>query len=89
MESTQIHPNSRIARIQAVNMFEGLDEHQEYDPEVLSSLSSWANKVHVKTPKTMKAGRTQVSKDDTIIVRNNKDADAACNIIPAFPRDKK
>ena len=69
-------------------MFEGLDEHQEYDPEVLSTLSNWANKVHVNIPKTIKAGHTQISKDDTIIVRNNKDADADCNIMAALPRDK-
>ena len=29
----QVHPNSRVARIQAVNKFGGLAEHQEYDPE--------------------------------------------------------
>ena len=55
----QDQPSSRDARIHAITKFEGLNEQQEYDPEVLSASSSWASKVHVKAPKHAKASRTQ------------------------------
>ena len=54
----QVRLDSRIARIHEINALDGLNEEHEYDPEVLSALSSWANKVHIKAPKNAKVSRT-------------------------------
>ena len=40
--------------INDVNRFNGLDETQDYDPDVLASLNSWAHEVHVAPSKVKK-----------------------------------
>ena len=48
----RIQRKIRLGPINAVNKFRGLEESQEYDPEVLKSLNSWAHAVNATAPKT-------------------------------------
>ena len=41
--------------INAMNRFNGLDENQDYDPDVLASLNSWAHEVRVAPAKVKKS----------------------------------
>ena len=45
---------STLGPINAVNRFNGLDENQDYDPDVLASLNSWAHEVRVAPSKVEK-----------------------------------
>ena len=48
-----------VARtISAINRFQGLDEHQEYDSDVLASLNSWAHEVRVAPSRPKKSAAT-------------------------------
>ena len=56
-----------IARpISAINRFQGLDEHQEYDADVLASLNSWAHEVHVAPSRPKKSAVTDSKIDRTV-----------------------
>ena len=56
-----------IARpINAVNRFQGLDEQQEYDADVLASLNSWAHEVHVAPSRPKKSAVTDSKIDRTV-----------------------
>ena len=50
----QVSSDSRSDRINAVNQFHGLGDDQEYDPETLQALSSWANVVRFSSTKKNK-----------------------------------
>ena len=58
-----------------MNRFNGLDENQDYDPDVLASLNSWAHSVHV-APTKVKKQMTSDSKLDRAVKYINGPAKA-------------
>ena len=54
MTHARVNPTC-INSICSLNQFQGLDDCQAYDPEVLASLNSWAHKVRVKPTRQKRA----------------------------------
>ena len=87
----------------SVNKFEGLDEQQEYDPEVLAALNTWAHNVRVapKRDRKVKQSPTHQSKLDRTVNyinshkkpniknRTDKEIDVIVNQIAAATRSSK
>ena len=58
-----------------MNRFNGLDENQDYDPDVLAALNSWAHEVRV-APSKVKKQMTSDSKLDRAVKYINGPAKA-------------
>ena len=61
----KIHRKPIARPVSAINRFQGLDEHQEYDSDMLVSLNSWAHEVHVAGSKPKKSAATDSKLDRT------------------------
>ena len=63
----RVKTSSTAGKLCAVNKYKSLelDEDQEYDPDVLNSLSNWASRVHVGTKSSQKNKKSQSSTTQT------------------------
>ena len=80
-------------KICAINRFTGLDDQQEYDPDVLAALNNWAHNVKVSTkkPKKSKVSGTIDAKLDrtaNYVTSNKKPNDIISDVI-VKPRSEK
>ena len=88
-----------------MNSFDGLEEGQSYDLEMLQSFNNWAHKVRVKPQAHKKAkavadpeierqaryiaGKARPSSSPIVIVQNSHDVDRSVDIIKPLPSCRK